>query len=231
MAQQFLLNCQWRILNDKIEKSKIENNSNVDIKERTKIISIPLLSQYPTLPTGCESVTAVMALNYFGDNITSEEFAENWLVKSSLYTKNNKIYGSHPNVSYIGNPFTNYGFGCYSPVIIRAVNSNSKICKAENVGNSELDFLCEKYIDNDIPVLIWATMYMKTEKQGRGWYVSDNEKFTWISGEHCLLMVGYDDLYYYFNDPMRNDVVKYKKYIVVKRYNALEKQAVVIIKK
>ncbi|MBR4073290.1 MAG: C39 family peptidase [Clostridia bacterium] len=199
--------------------------------ESSKIINVKAISQYPELPTGCETVSTVMALNYYDEKISPIYFAENWLVCADLYTKKDRIYGPDPNVAFIGTPFSKNGFGCYAPVIVRAVNSNSKKCKAENISGKNLDYICKEYINNNLPVILWATMNMKAEKIGRSWYISDSEKFTWIAGEHCLLLIGYDEKFFYFNDPMGGKTVKYKKDITEKRYNTLGKQAVLITKK
>ena len=75
-----------------------------------------------------------------------------------------------------------------------------------------------KYIDKDMPLLIWATMSMKESFPGNSWYFEDGTEFTWIAGEHCLVLVGYDDEYYFLNDPMSGSTVGYQKTIVEKRF-------------
>ena len=40
-----------------------------------RIKDVPYISQLPTLPTGCESASAAMLLNYYGCTVTAEEFA------------------------------------------------------------------------------------------------------------------------------------------------------------
>ena len=46
-----------------------------------KIISAPYIDQSVKYPTGCESVSAVMLLQYLGYEITVDEFIENYLEK------------------------------------------------------------------------------------------------------------------------------------------------------
>lgn len=48
---------------------------------------------------------------------------------------------------------------------------------------------------------------------------------------HCLLLVGYDDSGYYFNDSLQCKNMRYDKSKVISAYNALNCQAVVIAPK
>ncbi len=193
-----------------------------------KIIDVPLISQKPQLPTGCESTAAAMVLSFYGESITHTEFARNWLPKSNeFYTVNGIQHGPDPNTVFAGDPFSQYAYGCYAPVITRAINSNSRRLTAKTLKNLALSRLCTDYIDNGIPVLIWATIGMTESTSGKSWITPDGEKFTWTSGEHCLVLVGYNDEYYFFNDPLYGNTVGYKKDIVEHRYYELGMQAVV----
>ena len=65
--------------------------------------------------------------------------------------------------------------------------------------------ICEKYINNGVPVLIWASINMKPTfiNLSNSWIVENTgERYFWKSNEHCLVLVGYDDENYYFNDPL-----------------------------
>lgn len=48
---------------------------------------------------------------------------------------------------------------------------------------------------------------------------------------HCLLLTGYDDIYYYFNDPLEKKDCRYSKDSVETAYAGMYRQAVVILKK
>lgn len=197
----------------------------------SKRLLVPLICQYPELPTGCEATATTMVLQFYGEDISAEEFAESWLDKNSdFYTYGGIDFGPDPNLNFVGDPFTSYGYGCYAPVIVKAVNSNSATCKAEAFFGKDLDSLCKEYVDNGKPMLIWASIDMKKTKEGTSWQLPDGERFTWISGEHCLVLVGYDEKNYYLNDPLTGTVVSYKKQLVKDRYSELGKQAVYISK-
>jgi len=207
-----------------VEVSYIEPNTEEDYV----IIDVPLICQNPLLPTGCEATSAAMLLNFYGENITHTQFAKLWLNKSQdFYTYNGKQYGPNPNTHFAGDPFSQYAYGCYAPVIEQAINQNSTTVTAKTLYGISLTDLCSEYIDNGTPVLVWATMGMTESAKGKSWITPEGNEFTWISGEHCLVLVGYDDNYYFFNDPLYGNTVGYKRDVCEKRYNELGMQALI----
>lgn len=80
-----------------------------------KIIQAPFIYQMDKYPTGCESVAAVMALQYAGINISVDTFIDKYLDRSSGIPFD-------PNSTFGGNPRSTSGFGCYAPVIKKALD-------------------------------------------------------------------------------------------------------------
>lgn len=226
-------------------KGKYENHSEIvviaDTEEKTyyyivngkeiadKILKVPYMNQ-KAYPTGCESVSTVMVLNYWGINITADDFIDNYLDKSSLQEINGIKYGESPNDSFIGNPREKSGFGCYAPCIVKACNKFiTSPYTVKNLTGTDFTEL-EKYIDNDIPVIVWITISLKEPIVSTSWILKDsNHIFFFLGNEHCAVLIGYDDIYYYFNDPI-SGIVAYRKDIVSLRYAQMGKQAVVIYK-
>ena len=68
---------------------------------------------------------------------------------------------------------------------------------------------------------------------GPSWKLLDSgEEFTWISNEHCMLLVGYDEEGYYFNDPYENNgVIRYDKAVVEDRHAAQHSMAIGVRRK
>ena len=187
-----------------------------------KIIDAPFIAQNPRWPTGCESVSTVMALNYIGNNMSVDTFIDNYL--------DMQPYPFDPNETFGGNPRDGGSYGCYAPVIHKALN---KILPNTNyfskgLSNVSLQELCSKYIDNNIPVIMWATMGMQSSRIKTWEY--NGRTIRWVQPEHCLLLVGYDDNNYIFNDPLQHKQTYYSKASVETAYNALGKQAIVIQK-
>lgn len=215
---------------DKEEKIPFKEEKTID-QLSYQFIKVPNICQYPSLPTGCETVAATMVLQYYKSNITPEEFANNWLEYNQSFWSDGKIdYGPDPNEVFAGNPFSESSYGCYATPIVKAINNNSKEFVAEKISAASLTELCKEYIDKNKPLLIWATMGMKQPKKGRSWILENGNTFTWIAGEHCLVLVGYNRDYYFLNDPQFGITKAYPKNIVEKRFKELGSQAVYIEK-
>ena len=195
------------------------------------IDGVPAIAQMPTYPTGCESLSAVMALQYAGENITVDRFIDEFLPKSTdFYYADGKCYGPDPFQVFIGDPRSSASYGCMAPVIEKAINAYfGGEGRVENTTGKSLVELCSTYIDRQIPVIVWASIDMVATHPGNVWYLPDGTKYVWTANEHCLLLVGYDELYYYFNDPYNGACVKYKKHLCEKPFIELGCQSLVIV--
>ncbi|WP_346930980.1 C39 family peptidase [Clostridium sp.] len=226
--------------NDELRNKKIKemaSSNGVELSgenysEQCKFISVPYISQAGGYPTGCEIVSASMLLQYYEYNVSVDEFIDNYLESSFLEEVNGDLYGPNPNEVFVGDPRSVYSYGCYAPVI---VNSLNKILDGEhlakNTTGSEFNELIENYIDKEMPVLVWTSINLLPTNAGAQWYIRESgDKFQWISNEHCMVLVGYDEDKYYFNDPYEdNGVVGYDKELVEKRFEELGKQSVIIL--
>ncbi len=213
------------------EKVVVTDKVKKDIKVE-KIISVPKLSQFPEIPTGCEGVAATMVLQYYGVDISAVDFTRDWLECSeAFYSKNGVLYGPNPDEFFVGDPFSENAYGCFSNTIIKAINQNSTTCAAGEIKDKSLSELCNLYIKEDKPLLIWATMGMKPSKEGKTWCFDDGSQFTWIAGEHCLVFVGFNENYYFFNDPQSASTVAFEKELCEKRFAELGNRAIYIYKK
>jgi uncharacterized protein YvpB len=198
---------------------------------RKKIIDVPYITQEGSYSTGCELVSTAMVLNYYQYDVSVKDVVEK-TPRSDLKQTKNGFTGEHPSQSFIGDPTSESGFGCYAPVAASVMNSffqrdNRK--KAVDVTGIDFEGLIP-YIKRGDPVLVWATMNMQPSYGGKSWTLKDTGKtFTWPAREHCLVLVGYDLEVYYFNDPYQsNGLVGYDKNLVQERYRELGRQAVVV---
>ncbi len=233
-------NAGWST-NEKIEEVEIRvferKGSIAQPSENAKIINAPYIYQNGVgLPNGCESVSTVMALQYLGVEIDCEQFVTHYLDMGPAPSGGR---GSDPRKVYVGDPHkTNgLGWGCYAPVIVNAVNeiADREQLQVTELSGRSLGELCSAYINNDIPVILWATVDMTDRCSYSYWTTPDGSRIAYNNKLHCLLLVGYDDSYYYFNDPLKNvgeqKYVGYPKEKVEDAYELLGKQAVVITKK
>lgn len=214
---------------EQLVKENVVTKEELDSNNKKIIKSVPLLNQFPEFPTGCESVSTVMALKFKGYDITVTNFI-NYLDKSDkFYTKDGVFYGPDPNKNFVGNPKSKTSFGCYAPVIVNAVSKFIGKDKVKNTTGTSIENLCKNYIDNDTPVLLWASISMSKGKESAVWTLENGNSFFWISNEHCLVLIGYDDEFYYFNDPYVGAQVKYTKEKVQKCFDCYGQQSVVIL--
>ena len=188
------------------------------------LLSAKHIYQLDKWPTGCESVSAVMALESADVNVTVDDFIDNYLNCTSRPFDPEKSFG--------GDPRSQSGKGCYAPVIKAALDKALKGTglAARQLKGLTVKELCEKYIAKGTPVIFWGTLDMAEPFEGDSWEF-EGKKITWIRPEHCLLLVGYNADSYIFCDPMREeDVTYYPKAAVETAYKALYSQAVVIEK-
>ena len=195
-----------------------------------KIIDAPYYNQKAIgLPNGCEAVSAVMALNCFNYSLNPETFVNTYLDCGALNTD--------PAVNYVGDPHLTggNGWGCYSPVIKKdidkVIDKTKHICK--DISGTSMSELCTRYIDRGVPVVVWTTTFLMTENcTYSGWTTPEGKYISYNKKQHCMLLVGYDTNYYYFNDPLTNvgnrKYIGYPKALFEESYALMNKQAVVI---
>lgn len=199
-----------------------------------KIIQVPYIDQSVKYPTGCESVSTVMLLQYLGYDISVDKFIADYLEMKNFEEREGQLFGADPNLYFCGSPYDKDSFGCYAPVICKAL---TKVIGNEyeivNETDTSIEDLIKKYIDKDMPVIFWACINMREPIVGPQWKLLDSgETFTWISNEHCMLLVGYDEEGYYFNDPHENrGLIRYEKELVGKRHSAQYNMAIGIVKR
>jgi len=206
------------------------------VNYRKKVLLADNIYQMIDYPNGCESVSTVMALRYLGIDITVDEFIEKYLPMGSRPVVGG--IGPDPAEVFCGDPRSKSGWGCYSPVIAKALDKCLDKSKYTYVRSTEdsLKELCDKYIDKGIPVVVWGTINMDDASDSsyyRYWTTKNGKKISYNSMLHCLLLVGYDKNNYYFNDPTVNGnfPLAYSKTASNKAFELLGNQSVAIMKK
>lgn len=197
-----------------------------------KLIKVPCIDQTDRYPTGCESVSAVMLLQYLGVDLSVDEFIETYLPQEPMTVRQGSLYGPDPRKVFCGSPYDSDSYGCYSPVIRQAVERALGDARPTDAAEPEyevidetgagMEHLLRTYLDHDMPVIFWVCIDMKEPIIGPSWTLTDTgELFTWISNEHCMLLVGYDDTGYWFNDPWNHHgLIHYEKNLTEARHRA-----------
>ncbi|MBR5514639.1 MAG: C39 family peptidase [Clostridia bacterium] len=199
-----------------------------------KVLSVPYIYQGYDYPNGCEAVSTVMAMRYYGIDISVDYFIDELLPRGSAPVVGG--IGPDPDKVYCGNPRSMGGWGCYSPVIANVLEGylDPQYFTYSHSYSKSLQNLCDEYINNGIPVIVWGTLYMQNAS-GAGnyayWTTPEGKGIAYNKRLHCLVLVGYDENNYYFNDPWEGKAVTYSKARAQKAFELLGSQSIAIIKK
>ena len=218
------------------------------IMQDSCVLSVQSVCQYskPSLPTGCECTALTSALRYFGFDVTKNEIADKYLEKIPFTEKKTKdkskdinaevtLIGADPEEAFPGDPNDENSYGCFSKPIAAAANrflaSQRSELKAKAVDGKKLSYWY-KYVNNGTPIVIWATDNLKAPKKTDSWETKDGKTITWLTNEHCYLLVGFDTEkgIVYCCDPLSRKVVptQYDAKKFEKRYKEIGMHAVLI---
>lgn len=211
-----------------------------EAKPTSHMISGVKATLQDTLKAGCETHACTSLLQSLGFDIDIYAFAENYLDCHYVYEdENGETFGPDMNSAFAGSAYA--GWGIYAPAMARCMNNYLKDMKSDLkayvIENKSLEELTREYIDNDVPVMIWATTDMQEPIESEVWtvnYVDENakykigDKFKWMLHEHCLVLCGYDEKDYYFSDSVAGDISHFEKSVCQKRYEQLGYQAIVV---
>lgn len=171
--------------NNEASPTDANNQEDLDYFPDSYDIELELLSQYPELPSGCESVSLTMLLKYYGYDLDKTEIASEYLEYS-----NNFVMG------YNGDPFSStIGGGCYAPGMETTANKYFRATGnkhyAENITGTDFDQLLE-YVAKGDPILIWTTISMSYCNKSYCNYDEEGNPYCWDYNEHCVVLAGYD---------------------------------------
>lgn len=202
------------------------------------ILQVPYIDQTERWVYGCESVSAVMLLQYLGIEIDPDTFIDTHLPRGWSKGEGTTMIAPNPTDYYINEPRDRTGWGCYAPCIVNAIQSvltaygKQDAYTVVNETGKTAEQLCEEYIDQGMPVVFWATLNFEPSETVSCWTLPDGTPFVWKDHEHCLLLVGYDEENYWFNDPWENHgCCPYPKDLVEQRHREQDLYAVALRKK
>lgn len=196
-------------------------------------LDVPYIDQREKYPTGCESVSAVMALQYTGVEMTVEDWIDHHLPRGKGPLMENGVYtGTNPWNAFPGDPYSADGWGCFAPVIARAAETAlaGTGYRLKPMYGLSVETLCRLFVARGVPVIFWATLDMAEGRPCKPWQMDDGSgEYTWTEPMHCLLLTGFDEENLYFNDPMRGKDTAYPWESVRKAYRTMHSQAAVVL--
>lgn len=163
-------------------------------------LDVPLIMQLPDYPTGCESVAAVMVLQYYGFDIDCETFITEYLDTT------NEVYDGVMDDYFLGNPKSSGGWACNPSVICNAVNKyfqkiDEKELSAYDLTGTDFNLLMYEVADEH-PVLIWVTIdYVEP-------YLKEGSWGSHYNPSHTVVLKGFnkDTNEVYINDSLKGDI-------------------------
>ena len=232
------------------ELLKKEIGSTVEYEEKAKYIAsnldrisyqennkakkeVPFIKQNPDYPNGCESVSAVMLLQSYGIGITVDEFINDYLRKSIIYSKDGDRYGPDPRSTYAGDPTSEtMGFGIFEPGIQSAIEKvlYDKVKEGINYnvrGSGQKEPL-EYQVARQLPIVIWATTNYEPVNEMWTWRSYNKEyTYTYPKNSHTIVITGVDEEYYYVNDPLQEEGnIKIEKKKLEDSFDSLGRQVI-----
>lgn len=211
----------------------------VTVNEATsRIKNVPMIKQLPDYYNGCESASSTMLLQYYGYDVSMTQMVKS-VPTIPLETYNGRLYGANPNEAFTGS-MSKEGYGVFVKpmmnVMQKKINQQNGKHVVKNITGSSIDDLL-KYIDQGIPVQVWATELMKDVNRSsrKTWYIKTlegtytDDKYTFIIDEHCLVLIGYTQNTVIMNDPLRG-IVEYDLSLFRSAYEGMGKQALIMTK-
>lgn len=188
-------------------------------------VDVPCYSQYPELPTGCESVALTNLLNYYGFGLGKTIIADYYLPK-----------GSNGNfvTAFDGNPRRSSGglMGCVAPAITIAGNNFLRAAgsgkQAKDVSFSSISSIKNRLTCGQ-PVEMWNTEWGSWPggRYAARWY--NGHSYGLWGGNHAVVLKGYDDEQgiVYLSDSINGNVTRNSQ-VFFGTWQQMDSQAVVI---
>lgn len=231
---------QTRIAKENEELIVLLNNDLKELKQKNSLLEQQLIlkktnpsneyiierkityNQFPEYPTGCESAALHILLKYHNIEITLEQII-NDLKKGELpYIVSGKMYGGNPELEFIGDPKNDYSYGVYNEPL-KEIALKYKDGIISKIGMEFEDVL--NIVKENRPVLVWVTINLIEPHISQTWiYRPTGETIKWISGEHAVVVIGYNDKEVIASDPYTGTIRYFDKETFEERYNFLGKR-------
>lgn len=193
-----------------------------------KIEGVPVLYQYPVLPTGCEATALTMLLNWAGVDVTKETVADGLVKEPDPFERDGKLVGGNPHRAFIGDPYDKESYGTFHEVIATALEGYLP-GKARDVSGLSFKELLA-HVEAGRPVVVWATIELKEPRPTDLWEdIHDSgTMIQWRSPEHCMTLVGYGEEVVVINDPHTGKQEHYDRDLFRLRWEQMGRQAVTV---
>jgi len=164
------------------------------------MLPVPTYCQWPDYPTGCESAALYILLRYYDADVTMEQIVS-LLPKGALpHIVDGVTYGANPEREFVGDPRDANSYGVFNrPMAAVATLFRSDVHTKTGASLEEVISL----LNQGIPVMVW---FASNPERGityrRSWLDDETgELIQWPSGEHAVVVCGYDQSTVTYRDP------------------------------
>ena len=173
---------------------------------RALILRIPVLSQFPELPNGCEVTSLAMLLNELNVPSTKLDLARlvhKDLTPLDLSVNGNFVRWGNPNVGFVGSIYGNVpGYGVYHHPIAELLNQLIRGQALDLTGSPFSKVLSE--VASGRPVVVWVTLTFTPVHNWVKWQSPEGPVRATLD-EHTVLLVGFDKNHVYINNPWNGE--------------------------
>lgn len=202
-------------------------------------VEVEAVCQLPDYPNGCESASAVSLLRTAGFDLTLKQFVDEYLPKEDVRITFGCCYGPDPQQYYAGNPDAGQGgWGCFAPVIVRAMqaalpeHSGYTVCNLSGAQLGELTM----YLSLGVPVAVWTTTDGKAANEFYQWQSYDQtQTYLYPKNQHCVVLCGAcpdpetGGTVYRYMDPLTGEVERMDSQQFAQCYDSMGCQAVALL--
>ena len=171
-----------------------------DTEKSGVLLDVIEFCQYPDYPTGCESVSLYMLLNYYGIDVTVDEIYDLLPMGVQPYDDENGVrHGGNPEREFVGDPRSEYSYGVFNGPIAKVAERFMPGVRTKT--GATVDEI-KAILDTGNPVLAWYVSAPNRDIMHRWSWIDENgEMVCWPGGEHAVVVCGYDDTSITYRDP------------------------------
>ncbi|MBB6455105.1 uncharacterized protein YvpB [Salirhabdus euzebyi] len=172
------------------------------IREESIILNVPLISQLPELPRGCEVTSLAMMLQYKGIDVNKMELA-NEIDKVPFLEDG---LSGNPNDGFVGSMTTidQPGLGVYNEPIYELAEKYLP-GKIKNLSGKSFDAIYKALNDKQPVWVINNTWFTTVPNEYWETWETATGKIDITYKEHSVVITGYDEEFIYINDPLTHE--------------------------
>ncbi len=182
-----------------------ETRPDGSVQEKTEgsgvLLDVIEFCQYPDYPTGCESVSLYMLLNYYGvADGTVERIYDLLPMGAQPYDDETGVRrGANPEREFVGDPRSENSYGVFNRPIARV--AEQLMPGVQTREGAAVDDI-RAILDTGNPVLAWyVSAPMRDIMYRWSWLDENGETVHWPGGEHAVVICGYEGDTLTYRDP------------------------------